>query len=273
MDKMSKASRLNSLRNQIDAIDVHILDLLKKRSGIVKQVAHVKGKLPVYIRPGREAKMLRVLLRAAGKDLPTGLIHRLWREMIGSFTLLEGKLNVAADETVWDIARDHFGGFTPMTCFPSSQAALQAVFKKKAKVAALPYAEQGWWRALLAKKDAPKIFYRFPFDGLAGNACASCDGIAVGLVEPEKTGQDVTVLGVEWKKENSSAITKALRGLPIPSVKHVLSQEKGENLLSWIELKGFVPAESKALKNWQKRHKDIILRSGVIGAYPVPYSA
>jgi chorismate mutase / prephenate dehydratase len=270
---MANDKKLQSLRNQIDAIDVRILELLKKRSGIVKQVAHVKGKLPVYIRPGREAKMLRVLLRAAGKDIPPGLVHRLWREMIGAFTLQEGKLNVAVDESVWDITRDHFGGITPMNSFSSSRAVMQALLKKKAGVAALPYAEQGWWRALLAKKDAPKIFYRFPFDGVAGNACKSCDGVAVGLVEPEKTGQDVTVLGVEWKKADAPAITRALRTLPISSVKHILSQEKGENLLSWIELKGFVPAESKSLKNWQKRHKDIILRSGVIGAYPVPYSA
>jgi chorismate mutase/prephenate dehydratase len=265
--------KLQSLRNQIDAIDRHLLELLKQRNAVVKQVGRVKGRQPVYIRPGREARMLRALLAKSGKDLPKGLVHRLWREMIGAFTLQEGSLRVAADERLWDITRDHFGAFTPMNCFPSSHAALQALLKKKAKVAALPYAEQGWWRVLIAKKNAPKIFYRFPFDGVAGNACKSCDGIAVGLVEPEKTGKDVTVLGVEWKKANASAITKALRGLPLASVKHVLAQEKGENLLSWIELKGFVPAESKALKNWQKRHKDIILRCGVIGAYPVPVSA
>ncbi|MBI3419056.1 MAG: chorismate mutase [Proteobacteria bacterium] len=278
---MPDEKKLQQLRDQIDTIDMQMLALLKQRADIVAQVAGVKGKLPIYIRPGREAKMMRVLLSKDTGRLPKGLIHRLWREMIGAFTLQEGGLKVAVAATkeepgLWDLTRDHFGSFTPMQAYTSATAALREVLSGKAQVAALsfPKAEgEVWWRQLLEGENLPKIFYRFPFDAQRGNARPGGDGIVVGNLEPEETGQDVTVLGVEWKSDPpKNAIGRTLRALPLPISAHLVIEAKGALPCSWIELKGFAAADHSGLKNWLAANKDIILRGRILGSYPVPLS-
>src|ERR1051326_7104984 len=95
---MPDNQKLHQLRSQIDAIDQQLLDLLVKRAEIVAEVGESKGEQPIYIRPGREATMLRSLLSKNTGKLPKNLIHRIWREMIGAFTLQEGALRVAVPE-------------------------------------------------------------------------------------------------------------------------------------------------------------------------------
>ena len=53
------AGELNALRDQIDAVDKKILDLLAQRLSLVEQVGEVKSThgLPIYA-PDREAAML-----------------------------------------------------------------------------------------------------------------------------------------------------------------------------------------------------------------------
>ncbi|HVY12673.1 MAG TPA: chorismate mutase [Alphaproteobacteria bacterium] len=259
---MTDEKKLQELRGQIDAIDSQMLDLLKKRAEVVAHVGEVKGKLPVYIRPGREAKMLRALLTKDSGRLPKKLIHRLWREMIGAFTLQEGALRVAVavppgEEGLWDMARDHFGAFTPMEACTAVEA-LQKVTAKTHQVAALPYpaaGDEAWWSALLAD-GAPKVFYRYPFDGEAGNARpTSHGGVLVGHIAPEETGNDRTVLAVEWKSAPQNVEGQGA---------HVQAS------CSWIELDGFALEPNDALNSWLAAHKDIILRAKIIGAYPVP---
>jgi chorismate mutase / prephenate dehydratase len=276
-----KDKKLASLRSRIDAIDNQMVALLKSRADIVHEVGRVKGNLPVYIRPGRDAIMLRVLLKKPRGKVPAALIHRLWREMIGAFTLQEGKLKVAVgmpegEEGFWDLARDHFGSFTPMEASASPEAAFKALTTGKAKVAALPYPREtgaAWWRELLNKPKL-KIFYRFPFDATPGNARKHVgDGLVVGDLAPEKTGADISVVVVEWKKTASaSAIQKAAKALPGKKSAHILSAEKGAPLLSWMEIGGFIAPDAAGLKNWHRQHKDIILKYRMIGAYPAQVS-
>jgi chorismate mutase len=275
---MASDKKLLNLRNRIDAIDDQMVALLKERADVVHAVGRVKGKLSVYIRPGREAKMLRVLLKKPRGHIPAKLIHRLWREMIGAFTLQEGALNVAVgvgegQDGFWDLTRDHFGSFTPLSSYASAKDAFKALSSGKAKIAALPYPPNGddWWRELVGSSSL-NIFYRFPFDGERGNARAAAgDGLVVGKLSPEATGQDVTVVGVVWKTSASpAAMRKAARALGGKA--HFLSAENGKPLVSWIEIKGFKLGTDAGLKNWHRQHKDIILKYRVLGAYPVPVS-
>src|ERR1043166_5432845 len=107
---MTDQKRLNELRAKIDAIDDELLALLRSRADIIEEVRGVKGKQDVYIRPGREALMLKALLAKPQGHIPPGLLHRLWREMIGAFTLQEGGFKVAVaqaagEEGFWGLCR------------------------------------------------------------------------------------------------------------------------------------------------------------------------
>src|ERR1700744_3465868 len=110
---------LADLRAQIDRLDGMLHDVLRDRAELIDQVRRLKGKQHIYIRPGREAQMIRALVARPQGKLPEGLIVRLWREMISAFTLIEGglKVGVYAPEKglgLWDVSRDHFGSFTPL---------------------------------------------------------------------------------------------------------------------------------------------------------------
>jgi chorismate mutase/prephenate dehydratase len=272
---------LKSLRDEIDAIDMQLIELLRRRADVVEQVRGVKGRQPIYIRPGREADMLRVLLKQPMGHIPPGLIHRLWREMIGAFTLQEGNqqggegLRIAVpmppdEEGMWDIARDHFGSFTPMQGFATATDALKAVMEKKMTLAALPRPLPGdsdhWWRLLLASENTLRISYCFPFDGVAGNARAlSHQALVVGSLQPEDTGADRSILLVEWKPGTSMETARQLVSALSPA-HHVFTAA-----CSWIEMDGFTP-DPAALKEWQRLSAEHVLRHTLAGAYPVPLS-
>jgi chorismate mutase len=270
---------LQTLRTRIDAVDMQILELLRQRALVVEEVRGAKGKLPIYIRPGREAHMLRALVNENQGHIPKGLVHRLWREIIGGFTLIEGALNVAVavpqgEEGLWDFARDHFGSFTPMQSFNSATHAFRAVAAATHQVACLPSPRESdedvWWRLLLgAEKDAnqPNIFYRIPFDGVKGNARkADHDAVVVARLQPEQTAQDRTVLIIEWN--DAQLIGAALADFPHTILTHMCA---GTPPCSWLEYADF-NMEDAVLDAWRQKHKAAIVRNRIAGAYPVPMS-
>ena len=73
---------LADLREQIDRIDGALHDLLRDRVELIDQIRKLKGKQHIYIRPGREAQMMRALTGRPQGKLPEGLVVRIWRELI-----------------------------------------------------------------------------------------------------------------------------------------------------------------------------------------------
>src|SRR5277367_3918762 len=127
---------LADFRAQIDRIDITLHDLLRDRVEIIDQVRKLKGKQHIYIRPGREAQMVRALVNRPQGKLPEGLIVRMWRELISGFTLMEGALKVGVyvppkGPDLWDHARDFYGAFTPLVEIPSAVAAIKALQANK----------------------------------------------------------------------------------------------------------------------------------------------
>ena len=91
----SDQDSLADLRRQIDDIDVAIHDLLMKRTEVAQRIGAVKGENSVYMRPGREAVVLRRLIARHRGALPDALIVRIWREIFAAVTALQGPLAVA----------------------------------------------------------------------------------------------------------------------------------------------------------------------------------
>ena len=87
---------LKPLRDQIDAIDVQLLDLLNRRARVAQEVGHVKNKVdaPVF-RPEREAQGLRGIADRNPGPLGNNELQTIFREIMSACRSLEKKVIVA----------------------------------------------------------------------------------------------------------------------------------------------------------------------------------
>lgn len=88
--------KLKPLREQIDAIDAQILDLLNRRARVAQEVGHVKAETdaPVF-RPEREAQVLRKVADRNPGPLVSGDVQTIFREIMSSCRALERRVAVA----------------------------------------------------------------------------------------------------------------------------------------------------------------------------------
>ena len=109
--KQTEAAELDTLRAEIDRLDQELVERIHARSKVAMAIGEVKKRYsdsPVFLRPGREASMLR---RAAEKHgdhpFPASSLLRIWREIIPAVTSLEGNLSLAIEEDEAAVAREH----------------------------------------------------------------------------------------------------------------------------------------------------------------------
>ena len=119
-----------ALRAELDRIDDALHDLLMQRARVVEQVAK-SGKRSAY-RPGREASIVRRLLRRHTGALPPQTLVRIWRELLAGTTAMQGPFAVAVCEPdggagFTQAAREHFGALTPLHAYRSPAQAMAEV--------------------------------------------------------------------------------------------------------------------------------------------------
>ncbi len=88
--------KLKPLREQIDAIDAQIVDLLNKRARLAQEVGHVKAETnaPVF-RPEREAMVLRRVAERNAGPLASADMQTIFREVMSLCRSLERRVTVA----------------------------------------------------------------------------------------------------------------------------------------------------------------------------------
>ena len=89
---------LDAIRQQIDALDAKIQDLISERARLAQQVAEVKqaqGDDAVYYRPEREAAVLRNVVARNKGPLSGEEMARLFREIMSACLALEKPMQVA----------------------------------------------------------------------------------------------------------------------------------------------------------------------------------
>ena len=88
--------KLIPLREQIDAIDAQLLDLLSRRATLAQQVGHVKAETnaPVF-RPEREAQVLRGVADRNPGPLKAAEVQTIFREIMSACRSLEKRVTVA----------------------------------------------------------------------------------------------------------------------------------------------------------------------------------
>jgi chorismate mutase len=165
--------RLDLLRQDIDAIDASIHDLIVKRGTIVEDIRKIKKRSGPALRPGREATILRRLAAKHQGAFPLPALVCLWREMMGGFTHMQQPFSAAVHAPDGDgrsarIARDHYGSMTPLNEMSSASACVRAVAEGTADIAVLPVPAEGeaepWWPLLMSNDTkTPQVVSRLPF--------------------------------------------------------------------------------------------------------------
>src|SRR5215475_12887591 len=153
------APDLETLRQEINAIDGDLHGLIRRRASLVGRIMAAKPGSGLSLRPGREAQIMRQRLARHDGAFPVAAVFRMWREMMSAFALMQTPtLRVAicrpADEPgYWDLARDHFGCQVPMTALESPAQVLAEVRAHPTTLGVVPApieADTASWWPLLA---------------------------------------------------------------------------------------------------------------------------
>lgn len=100
---MSQSEELNSLREEIDDIDLQIQELLNRRASVAQRVAVTKlrearesgSEDPIFYRPEREAQVLRRVKERNEGPLAAREVAHIFREIMSACLALEKPLEVA----------------------------------------------------------------------------------------------------------------------------------------------------------------------------------
>jgi chorismate mutase-like protein len=274
---------LDDLRRQIDEIDNDIHDLLMRRTELARQIGRAKGQGAVFMRPGREARVLRRLVARHKGPFPKPVVTRIWREIISVFTRLQGPFAAAAyapeeGPDLSGLARDHFGSLTPITRFGSEMGVLRAVSSGKANIGVLPLpeADRGtpWWPKLARHgKATPKVIARLPFAALDGGRGDSPHAVVVSLAEPEESGEDHGYLIVELDEAVSRGALKTLlsdAGFEVCDVQAWV--DSPDRTLHLVEVEGFLAGDDPRIAALLEE-AEAVKHAWSVGSFAVPLTA
>jgi chorismate mutase/prephenate dehydratase len=275
---------LDALRREIDRIDDEIHDLLMRRAEVVDEIRRSKGgRNGPYLRPGREAAILRRLLGRHEGNFPKVALVRIWREIIAALTQLQGPFSVAVFAPpdypgYWDLARDHFGSTTPMIRHVSVDHVVRAASESPDTIGVLPYpheaSEDPWWRHLASEEpDALRIVARLPFAGQMSGRGENVTAMAIARMDPEPTGRDRSLFAVETANEVSrshfiSAMKKA--GLDPRFVGEWRGGGGGAPFLHLVEVTDFVTTSDPRFETLREWQDGAIVRIIPVGGYAEP---
>ena len=274
---------LDTLRREIDEIDIAVHDLLMRRVALADEIGHVKGAGGPFIRPGREARILRRLVARHEGPLPKTVLVTIWREIISAMTALEGPYAVAvyAGKTVHDglpaLARIHYGAERPISAHETILGVLRAVGDGRATVGVLPLPEgeeaDPWWRNLVRNgPDVPKIIARLPFAPL-NRRFEGLEALVVALAPPEPSDHDRSFLVAE----NSDQLSRgALRDVLTRSDFQVVDMQNwsARDKVPWVlvEVEGFLEDTDPRLRHLVEQENSPVGQVWMIGSYAIPLS-
>lgn len=271
---------LAALRAELDRLDDALHDTLMRRAEVVAEVAALRVKGVVPLRPGREATIVRRLLARHSGGLPPVAIVRVWRELLASTTAQQRPMLVTVCQADGDpaylaAAREHFGALTPMRAHRTPAQAISEVSAGVATVAVLPLPVEGeapaaaWWTALLHRGD-PRIHVvaRLPFWSARPEGSPKVQALVVSAAAPDPSGADRSLLGLEMTQEVSRArLGAAVAAAGFQAGTTILRCEPGNPVAhALVDVDGFVDDGDPRLAALQS-----VLRPPVVlGAYAVP---
>ena len=204
-NKQAEAAELDKLRAEIDRLDQELVERIHARSKVAMEVGEVKKRYsdnPVFLRPGREASMLR---RAAAKHgshpFPASSLLRIWREIIPAVTSLEGDLSLAIEDDAEAVAREHAQVHYAISLdrehFANRDAVAEAVLSGQHTLGIIraDINDPAWWQRVTkpnANGRRLHVILQLPFiDGPVGGIPRDKAWVLAAFA-PEPSGEDIS---------------------------------------------------------------------------------
>jgi len=266
---------LTALRAELDQIDDAVHDLLIQRARVVERVA--RAAKPAAFRPGREASIVRRLVRRHHGTLPPASLFRIWRELLAGTTAMQGEFSLAVYDAdpgaaLTQLAREHFGALTPLRPYRSAGQALADVSNGAASVAVLPFPadSNAWWVALLHHEPRLHVIGRLPFWRNRPDGAPSPQALVVAAAPPDASGDDRSFLGLECDRDVSRArLSGELAAAGLAPDMMVLLREPGSTMAHVLaDVDGYLTDDDPRLS----RLGGVLRQPIVIGSYAVPFA-
>lgn len=290
---MSK--KLATIRKKIDTLDNAIHDVLMERASLISTISEEKAKYNLdYVQPAREAQMIRRLLKRHKGVLPQETIVRIWRELVGSVSLLQTGLNVTAyiddeqDFKYWDTIRNYFGSVVSIDASSSPLLTLASLRENTAAFAVLPWPKDmteeadklptlPWWASLLDQEQNKdiKIVCALPYgvhNQNDGSKITPTQALILSKSSFISSDEDNSFILVDLNRNTSRArIVDALNNVDLTPISiHTSHAMEPSRALHIIEIEGYVTQENEHLTTFQNTFDDPEMRCLCIGGYPVP---
>ena len=276
MSENQQNKTLALFREQIDEIDLKILNLLKDRMAVIKNVGDLKKSYneKFYIRSNREADMIKNLVNLAENKFPKSAIINIWRKIITTANMNEQELRIAihnpkniSDYTY--LIREYYNNDVPIINYDSANSVVSDLENNNAQIGifALPSSndesdkkedtKENWWISLANNRIGLKIFAKIPFVEFEqkDKNVNSIQLVATAIKEPEKSNSDNTIITIETSKEVSkSAILSALKEVELDGkiLKSAQIIQFDGIKFYLIELKGFYLENDEILKKFSQ---------------------
>ena len=276
MSENQQNKTLALFREQIDEIDLKILNLLKDRMAVIKNVGDLKKSYneKFYIRSNREADMIKNLVNLAENKFPKSAIINIWRKIITTANMNEQELRIAihnpkniSDYTY--LIREYYNNDVPIINYDSANSVVSDLENNNAQIGifALPSSndesdkkedtKENWWISLANNRIGLKIFAKIPFVEFEqkDKNVNSIQLVATAIKEPEKSNSDNTIITIETSKEiTKSAILSALKEVELDGkiLKSAQIIQFDGIKFHLIELKGFYLENDLILKKFSQ---------------------
>ncbi len=272
---------LDDLRRQIDEIDTQLHDLLMRRADLGRAIGAAKGDDGIFLRPAREAQVLRRLIDRHKGSFPRPVLVRIWREVFAAFTAMQGPFTVAAvapenGPDLRELARDHFGSQNPVQSYETNMGVLRAVTDGEATIGVLPlpHGEEPdpWWRYLARGGERiPQIVARLPFAPSLSNRTLEAEALALALAPQDESGRDRSLLILETVDQISRGSLIGLFGNNRLEALDVQSWSDGDvRRLHLVEVDGYVGPEDPRMAALRDNGEVPLANLWQAGGYAVP---
>ena len=172
-----------------------------RRVELVDLIAAAKsqaGTLDSFVRPGREAIILRRLLARNQGTFPPAALVRIWREMLCALLPRQGEFSVVVGGSqpgLLDTVRDFYGSCTPMPETEHAIEAMRRVADGRDQLAVIAAGDRDALDWLARKSDAAlHIVALLPFVPSAPQSGPRCAAFVLSTSPPESSGDDRTVV-------------------------------------------------------------------------------
>jgi chorismate mutase len=155
---------LQTLRTEIDRIDLQLLNLMEERLFCSAAIAAAKAQdddARLRLRPAREQQVIDRLIHRAGR-MPAPAVTAIWRELMGANLQAQKAVHIVIHcpeqpVLVTDQARLRFGGAAPIVAAGTAQDALDRARHREA-IAVIEFSPLSSWWVELFHDEALTIF-------------------------------------------------------------------------------------------------------------------